>query len=237
MLFSFHLLETTRRRGVRLLAQRRAAQQLPGLRHAEPMTLMELGAPIVSPRRVQLRRLGLFAAWDSTDHLESYLAADPNGRRWSTGWHVRLEFLRRWGHVAAFDGLPLRGAAHDPSEPVVAVTLARLKVPQVPRFIRWGRPVEIQVRDDPGQTLAVAAAAPPRTVSTFTVWRTAQAMTDMVAGRSNEPGRLRHATAMNERERKDFHFEFTTLRFRCLSEHGSWQGRTSIVPTTGASEH
>jgi hypothetical protein len=48
---------------------------------------------------------------------------------------------------------------------------------------------------------------------------------------------MRHAAAMNERERKDFHLEFTTLRFRCISEHGSWQGRTSIVPTTGASRH
>jgi hypothetical protein len=115
----------------------------------------------------------------------------------------------------------------------VAVTLARLKLPQVPRFIRWGRPVERQVRDDPGQTLAVAAASPPRTVSTFTVWRTAQAMTDMVRGQANVPDRTRHAAAMAERERKDFHLEFTTLRFRCLSEHGSWQGRTSIVPTTG----
>ena len=234
MLFSFHLLETTRGRGVRLLAQRRAAQKPPGLRHAECMTLMELGAPIVSPRRFQLRHLALFATWDSTDHLEAYLADDPSGRLWSPGWHVRLELLRRWGHVAAFDGLPVHGAAHDPSEPVVAVTLARLKLPQVPRFVRWGRPVENQVRDDPAQTLAVAAAAPPRTVSTFTVWRTAQAMTDMVRGHSNLPNRMRHAAAMNERERKDFHFEFTTLRFRCLSEHGSWQGRTSIVPTTGA---
>jgi hypothetical protein len=197
------------------------------------MALMELGAPIASPRRVQLRHLALFAAWDTTDHLDAYLADDPSGRRWSQGWHVRLEFLRRWGHVAAFDGLPIHGAGHDPSEPVIAVTLARLKLPQVPRFIRWGRPVESQVRDDPAQTLAVAAASPPRTVSTFTVWRTAQAMTDMVRGQANVPDRTRHAAAMAERERKDFHLEFTTLRFRCLSEHGSWQGRTSIVPTTG----
>jgi hypothetical protein len=231
MLFSFHLLEATVGRGVRLLAQRRAAQKPPGLHHAECMTLMELGAPIASPRRLQLRHLALFAAWESTDHLDAYLADDASGRLWSSGWHVRLEFLRRWGNVAAFDGLPIRGALHDPNEPVVAVTLARLKLPQIPRFFRWGRPVEIQVRDDPGQTLAIAAAAPPRTVSTFTVWRTAQAMTDMVAERANGPGGRRHAAAMIERERKDFHFEFTTLRFRCLSEHGSWQGRTGIVPT------
>ena len=233
MLFSFHLLETTRGRGLRLLAQRRAAGKPSGLHHAERMTLMELGSPLVSPRRVQLRQLAMFAVWDSTEHLDAYLADDASGRLWSSGWHVCLEFLRRWGHAAAIDGLPVLGAAHDPSEPVVAVTLARLKLPQVPRFIRWGRPVEIQVRDDPGQTLAVAAAAPPRTVSTVTVWRSAQAMMDMVRGRSNGLEPARHAAAMNERERKDFHFEFTTLRFRCLSEHGSWQGRTGIVPTTG----
>lgn len=230
MLFSFHLLETSRTGGVRLLAQRRATTPPTGLHHAEPMTLMELGAPMVSPRRVQLQRLALFAAWDGDDHLDAFLADDPIGRRWSAGWHVRLEFLRRWGHVAALDGLPVHGAPHAPDEPVVAVTLARLHLPQVPRFIRWGRPVETLVRDDPGQTLALAAAAPPRTVSTFTVWRSARAMTDMVRGRSEVPDPTRHAAAMAERERRDFHREFTTLRFRCLGEHGSWQGRTAIVP-------
>jgi hypothetical protein len=232
MLFSYHLLETGPVRGVRLLGQRRASQQPPGLRHAERMVQMQLGAPIVSPRRVQLRHLAMFAVWESPAHLDAYLTHDPSGRRWSAGWHVRLEFLRRWGHVAAFDGLPVRGAVHGPDEPVVAVTLARLNLPQVPRFIRWGRPVEIQVRDDPGQTLALAAGTPLRTVSTFTVWRSAQAMTDMVRGRSDGPDRARHAAAMVERDRRDFHFEFTTLRFRCLSEHGSWKGRTGIVPTT-----
>lgn len=233
MLFSFHLLETTRGRGARLLAERRAAQAPPGLVHAERMSLMELGAPVVSPRRVQLRQLALFAAWASADHLDAYLADDPSGRRWSPGWHVRLELLRRWGNLAALDDLPAQAATHDPSEPVVAVTLARLKLSQVARFVRWGRPAELQVRDDPGHTLAIAAGAPPRTVSTFTVWRTAQAMTDMVRGRSNDADPRRHAAAMEERERKDFHHEFTTLRFRCCSEHGSWQGRTGIVPTTG----
>ena len=35
--------------------------------------------------------------------------------------------------------------------------------------------------------------------------------------------------AMVERERRDFHHEFTTLRFRPLSEHGTWEGRR-VVP-------
>ena len=107
----------------------------------------------------------------------------------------------------------------------------RLKLPQVPRFIRWGKPVETLVRDHPGTTLALAAMRLPRTVSTFTVWKSLQEMVGMVRGHSSVPHPKRHADAMVERERKDFHFEFTTLRFQPLSEHGEWEGRTQIVPT------
>ena len=53
----------------------------------------------------------------------------------------------------------------------------------------------------------------------------------MVHGRSAIPAPDRHSVAMVERRRKDFHFEFTTLRFTCLGEYGEWEGRTSIVPT------
>lgn len=42
----------------------------------------------------------------------------------------------------------------DTNAPVVAVTLARMKLPEVPGFIRWGRPVEKLVRNHPGITLA-----------------------------------------------------------------------------------
>jgi hypothetical protein len=150
------------------------------------------------------------------------------------GWHVRLEFLRRWGRVSEFDDLPAGAGDTDPEAPVVAVTLARLKLSQVARFIRWGKPVEELVRDHPGTTLALAAMRPPRTFSTFSVWRSLRQMTDMVRGLGAFPGAERHAAAMVERRRKDFHHEFTTLRFRALSEHGAWQGRRDIVPRSPA---
>jgi len=38
---------------------------------------------------------------------------------------------------------------------------------------------------------------------------------------------------MVERERRDFHHEFTTLRFRALCEHGEWEGRRNIIPPAG----
>jgi hypothetical protein len=62
------------------------------------------------------------------------------------------------------------------------------------------------------------------------VWRSVREMEEMVHGRSQVPDPARHATAMAERERRDFHREFATYRFRPLSEHGGWEGRNRIVP-------
>jgi hypothetical protein len=205
--------------------------QIGGLQHAECMFPMQLGASILSPWRWRLGRLAMFAAWEDEAAIDEFLASTALGRTLAGGWHVRLRFLRRWGRVAAFDGLPPTAGETDLDAPVVAVTVARLKLLQIPRFIRWGKPVERLVRDHPGTTLALAASRPWRTVCTFSVWRIARDMTDMVHGHSAIPAPDRHSVAMVERKRKDFHLEFTTLRFTCIGEYGEWDGRTSIVPT------
>jgi hypothetical protein len=125
----------------------------------------------------------------------------------------------------------VRAGPWEEDEPVVAVTVARMRVPEVPRFLRWGKPVERLVRDHPATTFALAAYRPPRTISTFSVWRTVREMEEMVHGRSAVAEPERHARAMAERARRDFHHEFATYRFRPLSEHGTWEGRTDIVPS------
>jgi hypothetical protein len=198
------------------------------------MAVMTLGSPIVSAARMQLSRLAVFASWESEHDIDTFLTDTALGRRLATGWHVRLEFLRRWGRVAEFDDLPPPASELDPAAPVVAVTLARLKLTELARFIRWGKPVEELVRDHPGATLALAGVRPPHTFGTFSVWRSQREMTDMVRGRGATPGVERHAAAMVERKREDFHYEFTTLRFRARSEHGEWQGRSDIVPNSNA---
>ena len=172
--------------GVRALL-RPPATATPGLDHAECLSLMRLGAPTVSPDRLQVRRLAVFAQWRDEAALERFLARDPLGRELAGGWHVRLEYLRRWSTIAALPGLPVRAGTWRQDEPVVAVTLARMRLGEVPRFLRSGKPVERLVRDHPGVTLAAAALRPPHTISTFSVWRTVQEMEDMVHGRSAVP--------------------------------------------------
>lgn len=229
-IYTYHLVHCPV--GVTLSALYRPPQggQVPGLIHAECMARMTLGAPVLSPERMQLRNLTVFAAWESETAIDDFLANTPLGRRLAAGWHVRMTFLRRWGSVREFDGLPESAGLSDPDAPVVAVTLARMRLPEVPRFIRWGKPVEELVRDHPGALLASASMRLPRTVSTFSIWTSQKEMVAMVHGHSAVERPKRHADAMKERERKDFHFEFTTLRFKPLAEHGAWDGRSNVIP-------
>lgn len=185
--------------------------------------MMQLGSPTISPARLQLGTVAMFAEWDDEAALERFLAHDRLGQRLAGGWHVRLQFLRRYGQIAALSHLPPRAGRWDPEEPIVAVTLARLKLPGLPRFLHWGKPVERLVANHPGVTFATAAIRPPRTFSTFSIWRTVHQMSDMVHGHSNVPEAHTHAVAMAEQRRKDFHNESTFMRFRPLSEHGTWQ--------------
>lgn len=227
---SFHLAVPGFVQTMGALVRPPVAATVPGLRHAECMMPMRLGSSLLSPRRWQLGRLAMFAAWDGEAAIDQFMQRTRLGAALSEGWHVRLQFMRRWGHVVAFDGLPAVAEETDPEAPVVAVTVARMKLLQVPRFLRWGLPVERLVRDHPGTTLALAATRLLRTIATFTVWKTAREMADMVHGRGAIAAPERHAAAMVERRRKDFHIEFTTLRFRCLGEYGAWEGRRAIVP-------
>jgi hypothetical protein len=233
-IFSFHLARATLRTTANVLLRPSALRGVPGLQHVENLTVMALGSPIVSPSRMQLTSLAVFAAWDEESSLDAFLAQAEFGRRLTNGWHVRLELLRRWGSVAELDEFPVSAEQGEADDPVVAVTLARLKLSEVPRFIRWGKPVEELVRDHSGATLALAALRPIRTVCTFSVWRSQREMLEMVRGKGGASGASRHADAMKERERRDFHHEFTTLRFRALAEHGAWEGRRNIVPGLAA---
>ena len=54
-------------------------------------------------------------------------------------------------------------------------------------------------------------------------------MVGMVRGRRAELDGTDHRDAMTERERKDFHHEFTTMRFVPVGEFGTWDGGSSYT--------
>lgn len=228
--FSYHLLKTTVAAATRTILFPPTPAAVPGLTHAEFMSAMTLGAPLISPSRILINKLAVFAQWESENAIEDFLVNNSIGKMLAGGWQIRLSFLRQWGSISGFNIPDVVSEEKSPEMPVVAVTVARMKLFQVPRFLSWGRPVEKLVRDHPGTTLSLASIRFPRTVSTFSIWRSQKEMTDMVRGHSSLPDPMRHSDAMKERDRKDFHFEFTTLRFRPISESGVWNGRSNFIP-------
>lgn len=229
MVHSFHLAEMPLRSAAAILARPLAESKVPGLQHGERLVLMRFGTPIVSPRRLQPRHVALFAQWEDEPALDRFLAEHPLGCRLAGGWHVRMQYLRRFGSIAAMGELPRVAGEWDEDEPIVAVTVARIKFPQLPRFIRWGKPVERLITEHPAALFSTGAHRPPRTVSTFSIWRSVRDMTDMVHGKSDVADPDRHRVAMMEQRRKDFHHESAFMRFRPLSEHGTWQGRRLLA--------
>ncbi len=226
--FSYHLAKTTYANGLKTIYFPPTPENVHGLIHCECMSVMKLGSPIISPSRMLFNQVAVFAQWESEDAINKFLENDRVGKILANGWHARLSFLRQWGSISGF-AIPDEELETDPASPVVAVTIARMKLFQVPRFLHWGRPVEKLVRDHPGTTLSLASIRYPRTISTFSIWRSAKEMTDMVRGHSSVPQPKRHIDAMKERDRKDFHIEFTTLRFKAISEFGTWNGRPNFI--------
>ncbi|KAA5534468.1 hypothetical protein F0919_07545 [Taibaiella lutea] len=229
-IFTYHLVKTSYISALKAILLSLKPINTPGLIHAECTTVMTLGSAVFSPSRMLVRQVAVFAQWENEAAIDHFLNKNSLGKIVAKGWHVRLTFLRQWGAISEFE-IPDELLESDaPDAPVVAVTLARMKLPEIPRFIRWGRPVEKLVRDHPGTILSLASIRLPRTISTFSIWKSQKEMTDMVRGHSAVPQPERHADAMKERERKDFHFEFTTLRFKPISEFGEWNGRTNFIP-------
>lgn len=228
--FSYHLVKATYPDALRAILFPARPDRVPGLIHLEVMNCMTLGAPVFAPSRMLLRQIAVFAQWEDETAIDNFLQQNSLGKTLAKGWQVRLEFMRQWGSISGFKIPEAKISPDTPDAPVVAVTIARMKLPEVPRFIRWGRPVERLVRDHPGTTLSLASIRLPRVVSTFSIWKSQKEMTDMVRGHSAVPQPKRHLNAMKERERKDFHFEFTTLRFRPIAEYGSWKGETNYIP-------
>ncbi len=228
--FTFHLVKTSYASALKAFFFPPKPVNTPGLIHAEFMVSMTLGSKVFSPSRMLIRQVAVFAQWENESAIDNFLEKDNFGKTLAKGWHTRMTYLRQWGKINEFV-VPIESPESDnPEAPVVAVTLARMKLFQVPRFIRWGRPVEKLVRDHPGISLALASIRLPRTVSTFSVWKSQKEMVEMVHGHSAVAYPKRHADAMKERERKDFHIQFTTLRFKPIAEYGQWNGRKNIIP-------
>ena len=228
--FSFHLANVSLLKLPAFILCPLFKQKIPGLKHSESFFTMNLGEPIVSAPRYNLKTIAFFAWWNQESDLSDFLS-QPAYKFLEEGWHVRMKLSRRWGEVVELKDAIVIPELATPDNPVVAVTLARLNILETLRFIKWGRPVESQVRDHRGKKLALAAIRPLNTFSTFSIWKNESELLNMVNGRNSLNDGNSHKLAMQERIRKDFHYQFTTMRFVPFKEVGVWNKGSNYTST------
>ena len=226
---SYHLVKLPLGIAIKGMFANLVDKKTKGLIFSKYMTSMTLGSPIISSERFLIREVAIFAQWESEKDLENYLENSNFGNVLKNGWHVRLGFMRNWGKITGYKIPKEKHTLDNTNSIVVAVTIAKMKPLAIPRFLHWGRPVEKLVRDHLGTIISMASFSFPNTVSTFSIWKNEKEMTNMVHGHSKMPKPKRHINAIKERERKNFHFEFTTLRFKPLSESGMWKGKSDYT--------
>jgi hypothetical protein len=220
-IFSYHLLSNGVRGARGLYYHYPSLKAVPGLIYSERMMRMQLGEKIFSLSRYKINHLIFCAQWEEESCLDAFLSKNSFGRLLNEGWHARLDPVRRWGNDNGFRLSEIPGQAKPLEDKVVAITIAKMKPMEMVRFIKWGLPVEKQVKSHPGVKVAMAGFRPMQVISTFTIWENENSMRDMVMGKSDVVDSQRHIQAMKERNRRDFYKEFTTLRFRLISEEGT----------------
>lgn len=224
-IFSFHLARVPALSLPQFLFAPLYEKLIPGLNHSENFFTMNLGEPVLSASRYNFKTLAIFAWWNQETSLDEFLD-QPTYRFLTKGWHIRLKLYRRWGKINALRNVVIDPSLAVPNRPMVAVTLARLNILHTYRFAKFGKPVESQVRDHKSQILAFAALRPLNTFSTFSIWNSETEMINMVQGQNKLKDGESHKFAMQERNRQDFHHEFSTMRFTPIKEVGLWNGKS-----------
>ena len=221
MILSVHIADVGPRAAARLLRDK-PERRADGLRYSE----IALGAPLgvhLLPR-LNFGRVGLIACWEQESQLERFLAGDRLARALSGGWHVRLQPLRMVGGWRELEDLPRSGEAIGDSEPVAVITLARIRLSQLPRFLRASAGAEGQAVADPAAIVATGLGRPTRFAATFSLWRNVAEMRAYVTGRHGPE----HANAMRRHAAEPFHHESAFLRLRPYTAEGTWDGREPL---------
>lgn len=224
MLASVHVADIGVAATPRFLFRAPRVEEVPGLRRAD----VALCAPLTGKLRPpsQLGRVAFIGFWDDEPALDAFLASHPTATVLAGGWHARLEPVRRHGEWPGLpDSVPTdRAVAID--GPTIVLTLARTRIPELPRFLRTNARAEASVLRAPGLVWATGMARPPF-LATCSVWDSSRALSTYAYGRG-DPG---HSDAIAENERKAFHHRSAFIRFRPLRVEGHLDGKNPLPQT------
>jgi hypothetical protein len=222
---SVHVADVGTTRALRMLG---GPGEVDGLLSADAA----IAAPLRSGRvpRPMPGRIALVAFWEGDAALDRFLGDHSYAEHLAGGWRARLEPLRAFG---TWPGLPedierSRAPSHD--GPAVVVTLGRVRLPRIRRFLRTSRPAEAAALSSPGLLWGTALARPPF-VSTLTLWESAEALSAYAYGVERDA----HARAIAADRKKGFHHHSAFVRFRPVEVVGGLGGRNPLGASAVAS--
>lgn len=230
MIVSFHLADPGPRAAVKALRRPPTPAEVPGLTYAETVTTAPLGGGLLPAPRP--RRVGMIAAWEGDEALDEFGRNERLATTFADGWEVRMQPLRVSGHWPEMPWLPQQPLPVDDEEPVIALTLGRLRLARALPFLRSAAAAEADAVADGALLASTGLARPPHLVSTFSIWRSMTAMRDYAYGRDGA-----HQAAVRSDRARPFHHASAFVRFRPYASRGNWDGRDPLaaVPAAAAS--
>ena len=223
-IFSYHIVQTSLFNAIQFRLQTKKLYPTKGLIDFEWMTEMELDSPIYSLKRFNFTTIILFAQWENEEAIQQFLQHHSIGKIINQGWSIHMGMIRKWGNYKRFHSENTTNN-YSINQPIIGFTIADMAITQIPRFIRWGKPVEALVKNHPNCLFSTASIRFSKTISTFSIWENEKAMADMVNGHSKVDAPKRHLNAMKEREHQDFYTQFSTFRFYPIAEYGTLNGK------------
>lgn len=222
MIVSVHLADVGPRAALAALRRPPRRSDVPGLTYAETVTTAPLGGGLLPAPRPS--RVGMIAAWNDDEALDAFDRDHPLAATFAAGWEVRMQPLRVSGRWPEMPGLPERALPVDDTEPVIALTLGRLRLHRALPFLRSAAAAENDAVADGALIASTGLARPPRLVSTFSIWRSMAAMREYAYGKDGS-----HQAAVRNDRARPFHHVSAFVRFRPYASRGSWDGRDPLA--------
>jgi hypothetical protein len=213
---SMHLADVGGRRVPALLRRSPQPERTPGLVYADVLAAAHLSGS-VRPRP-NIGHVALFAVWRDDAALDAFLAGDPLAAALGGGAAVRLHPRQVSGSWSGLETLVCDGGPVPDDEPVAVLTYGRLRLHRTPAFLRASARAEADAIAHPALAASTGLTRPPRLVSTFSLWRSAEGMRDFAHRGAG------HRGALDAVARRDFHRESIFIRFRPYAASGAWGG-------------
>ncbi|MGW9048114.1 spheroidene monooxygenase [Streptomyces lydicus] len=231
VILSVHIADVGVRSLPGVLRARPGPADTPGLRYARTTFT---GPVAAGPPRLRPGRAALIAAWEDDTALDRFLASSPLARQLADGWLVRLRPVRvagAWGPLPVRTDPAADAALTEEDGPVAVLTLGRLRLRRALPFLRASSSASGRAAADPALVASLAMARPPRTVGTFSLWRSVSAMRQYAYGSAGP----QHRNAVREHQADSFHHEAAFLRCRPYGARGLLDGREPVTAASAAS--